>query len=130
MQTAHPDDGAAAAVRRGFAYASRGIAWLDNAATTQRPECVIAAMDDFLRHHNANVRRGVHRLAADVAGADLLDERPPLLGGGLEGMPLVVAAGLAAPEDAFASVEQHSYFVGHAVEGFRPADVLAHGSGL
>ncbi len=69
MQVAHPDDGTAAAVRRGFAYASRGIAWLDNAATTQRPECVIAAMDDFLRHHNANVRRGVHRLAAEATAA-------------------------------------------------------------
>jgi hypothetical protein len=69
-------------------------------------------------------------LAADIAGTDFFDEGLPLVGGGVEGVPVVVAAGLAAPEDAFASVEQHSYFVGHAVEGFRPADVLAHGDGV
>ena len=39
--------GVAEAVRRDFAYPARGIAWLDNAATTQRPEAVIAAMRQF-----------------------------------------------------------------------------------
>lgn len=69
MQDGFPNDGTAAAVRRGFAYPARGIAWLDNAATTQRPEAVLAAMDDFSRHHNANVRRGLHRLGAEATAA-------------------------------------------------------------
>lgn len=56
-------------VRRDFSFLERGVAWLDNAATTQRPEPVLAAMDEFARFHNANVRRGVHRMAAEATAA-------------------------------------------------------------
>ncbi|MDB5971824.1 MAG: sufS [Hydrocarboniphaga sp.] len=40
------------------------LAYLDNAATTQKPEAVLAALDDYYRHANANVHRAVHELAA------------------------------------------------------------------
>lgn len=39
------------------------LVYLDNAATTQKPECVIEAIVDYYRHDNANVHRGVHTLS-------------------------------------------------------------------
>jgi cysteine desulfurase/selenocysteine lyase len=39
------------------------LAYLDNAATTQKPLCVIEAVERFYREDNANVHRGVHRLS-------------------------------------------------------------------
>ncbi len=39
------------------------LAYLDNAATTQKPRTVIEAMDQYYRRDNANVHRGVHALA-------------------------------------------------------------------
>ncbi len=39
------------------------LAYLDNAATTQKPEAVLKALDDYYRHKNANVHRAVHDLA-------------------------------------------------------------------
>lgn len=41
----------------------RPLAYLDNAATTQKPERVIAAVSECYRHGYANVARGVHALA-------------------------------------------------------------------
>lgn len=41
----------------------RPLVYLDNAATTQKPERVIAAVADCYRHGYANVARGVHVLA-------------------------------------------------------------------
>ncbi len=40
------------------------LVYLDNAATTQKPECVIEAVRTFYRHDNANIHRGVHTLSA------------------------------------------------------------------
>lgn len=40
------------------------LAYLDNGATTQKPEAVLAAMDRYYRTSNANVHRAVHELAA------------------------------------------------------------------
>jgi cysteine desulfurase/selenocysteine lyase len=40
------------------------LAYLDNAATTQKPESVLHTLDDYYRHANANVHRAVHELAA------------------------------------------------------------------
>ncbi len=40
------------------------LAYLDNAATTQKPEAVLQALDGYYRHANANVHRAVHELAA------------------------------------------------------------------
>ncbi|MCA6073486.1 aminotransferase class V-fold PLP-dependent enzyme [Fulvivirga sedimenti] len=40
------------------------LVYLDNAATTQRPEIVLKAMDTFYRKGNANIHRGVYDLSA------------------------------------------------------------------
>lgn len=42
---------------------SEALAYLDNAATTQKPTCVLAAMTEFYETKNANINRGVHPLA-------------------------------------------------------------------
>jgi cysteine desulfurase / selenocysteine lyase len=42
-----------------------GLVYLDSGATAQKPRVVIEAMDDFLRHHNASVHRGVYPLAVE-----------------------------------------------------------------
>ena len=39
------------------------LAYLDSTATTQKPLCVIEAMDDFYRNHYSSVKRGVYRLS-------------------------------------------------------------------
>lgn len=39
------------------------LAYLDNAATTQKPESVLRALDGYYRHSNANVHRAAHELA-------------------------------------------------------------------
>lgn len=39
------------------------LAYLDNAATTQRPKAVLKAIEDFYSKDNANVHRGVHLLS-------------------------------------------------------------------
>lgn len=41
----------------------KDLVYFDNAATTQKPESVIKAIDDGYRLHNANVHRGVHYLS-------------------------------------------------------------------
>jgi cysteine desulfurase / selenocysteine lyase len=45
------------------------LAWLDNAATTQKPQCVIDALADFYAHDNSNIHRGAHTLAARATDA-------------------------------------------------------------
>jgi cysteine desulfurase/selenocysteine lyase len=47
----------------------RPLVYLDNAATTQKPESVIQAIDDYYRHGNANVHRGVHVLSQRATDA-------------------------------------------------------------
>ena len=42
------------------------LVYLDNAATTQKPRQVIAALTDFYENHNANVHRGVHTLSDEA----------------------------------------------------------------
>lgn len=39
------------------------LVYLDNAATTQKPLCVMEAMENYYRLSNANVHRGVHTLS-------------------------------------------------------------------
>lgn len=50
------------------------LAYLDNAATAQRPRQVLTALQDFYEHDNANVHRGVHTLA-ERATKDYEDAR-------------------------------------------------------
>ena len=59
-------------VRADFPIFARGFAYLDSAATAQKPEAVLDAMDHFYRHSNANVHRGVYRLA--VEATDLFED--------------------------------------------------------
>ncbi|WP_394806968.1 aminotransferase class V-fold PLP-dependent enzyme [Acidaminococcus timonensis] len=42
------------------------LVYFDNAATTQKPYQVIAAMVDFLEHHNGNPHRGAHVLSIEA----------------------------------------------------------------
>ncbi len=42
------------------------LVYLDNGATTQKPQCVIDKLTDGYLHHNANVHRGVHFLSQDA----------------------------------------------------------------
>ena len=39
------------------------LVWLDNAATTQKPQQVIDALSHYYEHDNSNVHRGAHTLA-------------------------------------------------------------------
>jgi cysteine desulfurase/selenocysteine lyase len=57
-----------AVIRQDFPILSRQVhgrplVYLDNAATTQKPEAVIEAISGYYREHNANVHRGVHTLS-------------------------------------------------------------------
>jgi cysteine desulfurase / selenocysteine lyase len=59
------------AARRQFPVLARMVhgkplAFLDNGASSQRPNSVIAAVDDYERHHHANVHRGVHTLSQEA----------------------------------------------------------------
>ena len=45
------------------------LAWLDNAATTQKPQSVIDALSRFYAHDNSNIHRGAHTLAARATDA-------------------------------------------------------------
>jgi cysteine desulfurase/selenocysteine lyase len=47
----------------------RRLVYLDSAATSQKPQCVIDAMSRFYEQHNANVHRGVHALAEESTEA-------------------------------------------------------------
>ena len=42
------------------------LVYLDNAATIQRPASVIEKWVDMTEHHNANLHRAVHKIAADA----------------------------------------------------------------
>ncbi len=46
--------------------AGRGRCYLDNAATTQKPDEVIEAEARFYRETNANIHRGIHRLSMEA----------------------------------------------------------------
>ncbi len=39
------------------------LVYLDNAATSQKPQAVLDAQDAYYRHDNANVHRGIHELS-------------------------------------------------------------------
>lgn len=47
---------------------SQDIAYLDNAATAQRPQCVLDAVTDFYKNQNANPLRGLYPLS--IAATD------------------------------------------------------------
>ncbi|NUW68397.1 cysteine desulfurase CsdA [Vibrio coralliilyticus] len=45
------------------------LVYLDSAATTQKPDCVINAISDYYRSQNANVHRGSHSLTAQATSS-------------------------------------------------------------
>ena len=45
------------------------LAYLDNAATSQKPESVLEALDAYYRRDNANVHRGLHELSRRATDA-------------------------------------------------------------
>ena len=47
----------------------RPLVWLDNAATTQKPQSVIDALSHFYEHDNSNIHRGAHTLASRATEA-------------------------------------------------------------
>ncbi len=62
------------AVRRDFPILSetvngRPLVWLDNAATTQKPQAVIDRLVHFYAHENSNIHRAAHELAARATDA-------------------------------------------------------------
>ena len=62
------------ALRRDFPILARKIhghplVYLDNAATTQKPESVIEAVADMYRRSYANIHRGVHTLSVEATDA-------------------------------------------------------------
>src|ERR1700689_5868481 len=59
------------AARRHFPILGRMVhgkplAYLDNGASAQRAQRVIDAVDDYERHHHANIHRGVHTLSQEA----------------------------------------------------------------
>ena len=42
---------------------NRGISYLDNSATTQKPRVVIDALKNFYENFNANAHRGIYKLS-------------------------------------------------------------------
>lgn len=62
------------AVRRDFPILServngRQLVWLDNAATTHKPQAVIDRLAWFYAHENSNIHRAAHELAARATDA-------------------------------------------------------------
>jgi cysteine desulfurase / selenocysteine lyase len=62
------------AIRRDFPILQEQVngyplAWLDNAATTQKPQAVIDRLSEFYRHENSNIHRAAHELAARATDA-------------------------------------------------------------
>jgi cysteine desulfurase/selenocysteine lyase len=45
------------------------LVWLDNAATTQKPQSVIDRLSHFYAHENSNIHRAAHELAARATDA-------------------------------------------------------------
>ena len=57
-------------IRREFPILeSRNIVYLDNAATSQKPPCVIEAAAEYYKMNNANPMRGLYELSIDATNA-------------------------------------------------------------
>lgn len=51
------------------AHEGKSLVYLDSAATSQKPDLVIEAMNSYYRSYNANVHRGIHRLSEEATTA-------------------------------------------------------------
>src|SRR6476620_7412916 len=45
------------------------LTYLDSGATSQKPAAVIQALDDYYRHYNANVHRGIYQISERATAA-------------------------------------------------------------
>ena len=50
-------------------HGGKRLVWLDNAATTQKPQTVIDRLSYFYEHENSNIHRAAHTLAARASEA-------------------------------------------------------------
>jgi cysteine desulfurase/selenocysteine lyase len=62
------------ALRKDFPILERRVhgkrlIYLDSTATTQKPQAVLDAVDEFYRNYNANIHRGVYRIAEEATEA-------------------------------------------------------------
>lgn len=62
------------AIRRDFPILGREVngrklVYLDNAATSQKPRCVVDALVDYYERYNANIHRGIHVLSEEATAA-------------------------------------------------------------
>src|ERR1044071_7412593 len=62
------------AIRRQFPVLDREVKgkpliYLDNAATSQKPQVVIDALVNYYTNYNANIHRGIHTLAEEATAA-------------------------------------------------------------
>lgn len=48
---------------------NKPLVYLDNAATSQKPQCVIDALSEYYTSYNANIHRGIHALAEEATAA-------------------------------------------------------------
>src|SRR5438477_1860722 len=69
-----------AAVRRDFPIFDRlvngkPLVYLDSAATSQKPQVVIDAIEDYYRRYNANIHRGIYTIAEEATAAYELSRR-------------------------------------------------------
>jgi cysteine desulfurase/selenocysteine lyase len=48
---------------------NKPLIYFDNAATTQKPDVVIEALDKYYREYNSNIHRGIHTLAERATAA-------------------------------------------------------------
>ncbi|MBL7756607.1 MAG: aminotransferase class V-fold PLP-dependent enzyme, partial [Chitinophagaceae bacterium] len=62
------------AVREQFPILGREVKghpliYLDNAATTQKPQAVVDSLVHYYTYYNANIHRGIHTLAEEATAA-------------------------------------------------------------
>src|SRR3989344_5244139 len=53
----------------GIKVHGKQLIYLDNAATSQKPESVIDAVKDYYEQHNANIHRSIHKLGEEATAA-------------------------------------------------------------
>jgi cysteine desulfurase / selenocysteine lyase len=63
------------------------LVYLDSAATSQKPQVVLDTLDEYYQRYNANVHRGIYRLAEEATA-------------GYEGARKKIAAFIGAPDSA------------------------------
>ena len=60
-------------IRKEFpVFENRNVVYLDNSATTQKPPCVLKAVEDYYEKNNANPLRGLYELS--IAATDAYED--------------------------------------------------------